>query len=315
MCTTRSGGARAPCSDARSSATPGDGARERTSIELIDEPAAPVTSHQTTGIERGAAVRFVRMVARRVRCHAPSGRELPVVVLGDYVVAPESSYQEPGLGWLELERYPRLSIEASRQLERAMEGLRMGCWPYCAPVTRWNEAARMYPGLAIAPDSDAVHYELGTGPTPVPKRRDAMDLPSECANAAFGFSLADRVRAGSQAVVELFVGVRQLIGLLLVALAVAACAYYILGTATWLWKLQDGMADSDAQTGIALIAAAAVFSATTRLLRQRVVASEHGLRRPNAAHRERTRVLQLCLDLYRAAIAMEVLALLGFLIW
>ena len=255
------------------------------------------------------------MVARRVLCHAPSGRELPLVVLGDYVIAPESSCQEPGLAWLELERHPRLSIEASRQLERAMEGLPIGCWPYCAPVTRWNEAAQMYPGLAIAPDSDAVHYELGTGPTPVPKPRDAMDLPSECANAAFGFSLAHRVRAGSQAVVELLVGVRQLIGLLLVGLAVAACAYYVLGTAAWLWNLQDGMADSDAPNGIALIVAAVVFSATTRLFRQRVDASAHGSRRPIAGHRERTRVLQLCLDLYGAAIAMEALTLLGFLIW
>jgi hypothetical protein len=173
----------------------------------------------------------------------------------------------------------------------------------------------MYPCLAIAPDGDAARYELGPGATPVPKRPDAMDLASDCANASFGFSLADRLRAGSYGVVELLVGVWQLIGLLLVGLTVAACAYYVLGTAAWLWNLQDGMAGSDAQNGIALILAAVVFSAPTRLFRQRVGASERCSRRPIAGHRERTRVLQWCLDIYRVAIALEVVTLLGFLIW
>src|SRR3954454_6340216 len=107
-CTMTSGAGRGRRKGVHYSVTPGDGAPAKTSTDPDDddrcsninrgEPAA-------IGVER---YRPLYMVARRLRCSAPSGREFPIVVIGDFVIAPETVCSEPGLGWLELERFPRL---------------------------------------------------------------------------------------------------------------------------------------------------------------------------------------------------------------
>ena len=80
----------------------------------------------------------------------------------------------------------------------------------------------------------------------------------------------DRLRSGSHGVVELFVGIRRVLALVASGLALAACVYYVLGTADWLWSLRDGIAGDEIQSGLVLILAALVFSGITRILARRL---------------------------------------------
>ena len=73
-------------------------------------------------------------------------------------------------------------------------------------------------------------------------------------------TIAERLLWGSRGVVELFLGIRQLLGLAGIGLALAACVYYVLGTAGWLWSLRDGITGGESQNGLVLILAALLFS-------------------------------------------------------
>ena len=107
------------------------------------------------GSRRGPALPCRHVWLRAASAAAlPPASSSPSFSLSDVVIAPETVHKEPGLGWLALERLPRLSMEASLHLERVIDGLRIGCWPFCAPLARWNEAAEIYPCLAIAVDDE-----------------------------------------------------------------------------------------------------------------------------------------------------------------
>ena len=259
------------------------------------------------------------MVARRLSCRAPSGREFPVVLLGDVVIAPETVCKEPGLGWLELERLPRLSMEISQRLERVIDGLRIGCWPFCAPLERWSEAAKVYPCLAVAIDDEAEASVVGTSELPsrvpgTPKYDIAMDLPGERPEAGFRVMTGGRLRSGSRGVVELFLGIRQLRGLVASVLALAACVYYALATIDWLWSLRDGLTGDEVQAGVVLILAALVVSEITRMLANRLAAPTMA-RSCIVDSDDRQTVVSQLPSVYRTGITLQLLALLGFVIW
>jgi hypothetical protein len=267
------------------------------------------------GVER---YRPARMVARRLSCRAPSGLEFPIVLLGDVVIAPESVCKEPGLGWLELERLPRLSMEISQRLEGVIEGLRIGCWPFCASLERWNKAAEVYPCLAVAVDDDAAatvvtSCELQPSDLRTSKRGGAM-LQSERPRAEFGLTTGDRFRAGSLGVVELFVGVRRVLWLMARGLALAACVYYVLGTADWIWGLRDGMTGAEIQSGLVLILAALVFSGITRMFGDRRSSPTMASSLSAGSDGHQTVVSELP-RVYRVGIALQFVAFLGFVIW
>jgi hypothetical protein len=258
------------------------------------------------------------MLARRLSCRAPSGREFSIVLLGDVVIAPETVCSEPGLGWLELERLPRLSMDLSQRLERVIDGLRIGYWPFCAPLERWNEAAQIYPCLRVAIDDEAARSVVASCELPsidvgMPKQDAAMDLRDERPHAWFDVMTGDRLRSGSRGVVELFVGIRQVLRLVASGLALAACVYYALGTADWLWNLRDGITGDEIQNGLMLILAALVFSGITRTLGSRPNPTMPLT--PNVGSDDRQTVLSQLSGVYRAGVTLQLLAFLGFVIW
>src|SRR4051794_36613862 len=109
-CTTTSGAEHGPGRDAQYSATRGEGAPATTSTGYDADTSPFVIEWRepaAVGVER---YRPRRMVARHLSCRAPSGGEFPIILLGDVVIAPEMACKEPGLGWLELEAVPRLSM-------------------------------------------------------------------------------------------------------------------------------------------------------------------------------------------------------------
>jgi hypothetical protein len=274
----------------------------------MGEPAA-------IGVER---YRPPHMVARRLSCRAPSGRELPIVLLGDVVVAPEMACREPGLGWLELEGVPRLSMDLAQRLEHAMDGLRIGSWPFSAPLERWNEAAEVYPCLAVATGEEAAtsvvaSCECVSSVLRMPNQDVAMDLRSEHSQPGLGLMTGDRLRSGSRGVAELFVGIRRVLGLVASGLALAACVYYVLGTAEWLWSLRDGFAGDEIQSGLVLILAALVFPGITRLLARRVGPTM--TLSPTVGPDDHQTVVSQLPGVYRAGVTLQLLAFLGFVIW
>jgi len=249
------------------------------------------------------------MVARRASCSTAFGEELHLAVLGSSVVAPEAARNEPGLAWLETEGHPRLSTAESRRLEDAVDGLRIGCWPYRAPIGRWNEAVELHPWLALAvkDNSGNPSREVDTQELPAPRHvvRGLFD------DARPGHRLpgVDLLRAGLAGVRELFFGVRHAVRLLVVAVLLAACAYYAVGTASWLWQLRDGMGTNELQGGIALMLAAIACSAVAGISG---VASE---RRRARSRRVGDTAALTCIRLWRVGIMLQLSALAGFLIW
>src|SRR3954469_11157711 len=109
-------------------------------------PPSHVTGREADGAPR---YRPEGMVLHACVCRAPSGRDLPVLVVDEYVIAPESSRTEVGLGWLELEGHARLTSEAASQLQRGIDGFDLGSWPFCVPITRWDNAAQLQPFLRL----------------------------------------------------------------------------------------------------------------------------------------------------------------------
>jgi hypothetical protein len=258
----------------------------------------------------GRRYRPRRMVARRASCSTAFGGELQLVVMGSSVVAPEAARREPGLAWLETEGHLRLSIEESRRLEDAVDGLRIGCWPYRAPVGRWNEAAELHPWLALAvrDDPSSPSHEVDVHELPAPSGQ-AVRRRYDHARPGRRLPSVDLLRAGLGGIGELVLGVRHEIRLLVLGLLLAACAYYAVATAAWLWQLRDGMSMTELQGGLALVVAAIVCSAVAGILG---VASQR--RTPRLARLGDTAALT-CIRLWRAGIMLQLSALLGFLIW
>ena len=129
-------------------------------------------------------------------------------------------------------------------------------------------------------------------------------------------SAGDRLREGSHAVSRLFGGVRRLVVVGALAVAVLACANYLAGTAVWLWNLRQGMTSARIEQGVVLIFAALLFSALTGLFRERF-ATPHGIRALpyRGDGRERQPVLYTVLDGYRLGIALQLLAFGAFVIF
>jgi hypothetical protein len=258
------------------------------------------------------------MVARRLSCRAPSGREFPIVLLGEVVIAPEMACKEPGLGWLELEGVPRLTMDVAQRLEGVVDGLRIGSWPFSAPLERWNRAAEVYPCLAIATDEEAAtsvveSCEFVSSDLRMPNQDVAMDRGSLRSQPGLGLMTGDRLRSGSHGVAELFIGIRRVLGLAASGLALAACVYYVLGTAGWLWSLGDGIAGDEIQSGLVLILAALVFSGITRVLARRL--SPTMTLSPTVGPDDRQTVVSQLPGVYRAGVTLQLLAFLGFVIW
>jgi hypothetical protein len=258
----------------------------------------------------GRRYRPRRMVARRASCITGFGDELQLVVLGASVIAPEAARMEPGLAWLETEGHPRLSIEESRRLEGAVDGVRIGCWPYRAPVGRWNEAVELHPWLTLAvrDDPGSPSYEVDAHELPALARHVVRRLYDDAPRER-RLPTVDLLRAGSGGVGELFFGVRHAFRLLVVGLLLAACAYYAVGTAAWLWQLGGGMTVTELQGGVALMLAAVVCSAVAGITG---VASQR--RRARSTRVGETASLT-CIRLWRVGIMLQLSALLGFLIW
>src|SRR4051794_15790920 len=171
-----SGAEHGPGRGVQYSATSGEGAPARTSTGCdADESRSVIEWGEPAaiGVER---YRPPRMVARRLSCRAPSGREFPIVLLGEVVIAPAIACREPGLGWLELEGIPRLTMDAAQHLEGVVDGLRIGSWPFSAPLERWNRAAEVYPCLAIATDEDVESREFVSSDLRMPNQDVAMNL-------------------------------------------------------------------------------------------------------------------------------------------
>jgi hypothetical protein len=257
----------------------------------------------------GRRYRPRQMVARRASCSTAFGEELHVAVLGTSVIAPEAARNEAGLAWLETEGHPRLSVEESRRLEDAVEGLRIGCWPYRAPVGRWNEAVELHPWLALAVKDDSGNPSCEVDTHELPAPRHVVRRLFDDARPGHRLPSVDLLRAGLAGVGELFFGVRHAVRLLVVAVLLAACAYYAAATATWLWQLRDGMSMNELQGGIALTLAAIACSAVAGISG---VASE---RRRARSRRVGGTAALTCLRLWRVGIMLQLSALAGFLIW
>jgi hypothetical protein len=166
----------------------------------------------------------------------------------------------------------------------------------------------LHPWLALAvnDDSRAPFYERDTQELRAPRHvvrglfdgaRPGRPLPS-----------VDLLRAGLASVGDLFFGVRHAVRLLVVAVLLAACVYYAVGTATWLWQLRDGMGTNELQGGIALMLAAIVCSAVAGISG---VASE---RRRARSRRVGDTAALTCVWLWRVGIMLQLSALVGFLI-
>src|SRR3954447_10387869 len=129
-CTTTSGAEHGPGRGGPYSATRGEGVPATTSTGYDADGSPFVIRWRRVGSHRGRALPSSHMVARRLSCRAPSGREFPIVLLGDVVIAPEMACMEPGLGWLELEGVPRLSMSVAQRVARVIDGLQIGSRPF-----------------------------------------------------------------------------------------------------------------------------------------------------------------------------------------
>ena len=256
------------------------------------------------------------MSALRVACRTPWGTHCDLVVLRGHVIVPRELAHARALWWVRDEKHPGLAVGPLSVLER-QTGAEIGVAPYCVPVERWNEAARAEPWLPIVPvgceleqSSDiTASLELESLPLPSPAS-GRLDRELDHRRSA-----GNRLREGSYAVSRLLVGVRRVLVVGALAVAVLACANYLAATAVWLWSLQQGMTGASIEQGVMLIFAALLLSALTGLFRERVGTS-HGIRvRPYRGDgRERQPVLYTVLDGYRLGVALQLLAFGAFVI-
>jgi hypothetical protein len=273
------------------------------------DPALPI---QANGVQRYVP----SMSALRVACRTPWGTQCDLVVLRGHVIVPRELAHARALWWVRDEKHPGLAVAPLSVLER-QTGAEIGVSPYCVPVERWNEATKAEPWLPIV--STGCELEQSSEVT-ASQELESLALP----NPARGWldceldhrrSAGDRLREGSHAVSRLLVGVRRVLVVGALAVAVLACANYLAATAVWLWNLQQGMTGASIEQGVMLIFAALLLSALTGLFRERVGTS-HGVRALpyRGDGRERQPVLYTVLDGYRLGIALQLLAFGAFVI-
>jgi hypothetical protein len=259
--------------------------------------------------------------AIHLACRSPGGDHFDVVALRGFVVAPDAMRRQPGLWWLESESHPHLVMEDSKVLEDAIGSGRLGCWPYCVPADRWNEAAAQHRWLPRSPVSDRepadpqqrVVTDSRLGAVGLPWRRtDRLAGKTERTSTR---SVAVRLHHGSMAVAYLFGQVTRVPVALLTIVSLAACTYYLAAVASWLWGLGDGIGGPEIQDGVVLILAGLIASWITGLFEPKLV-SHDGVRfrLPAVVGRERQPLLHLALDAYRAGVVLQLLAFAGFVL-
>jgi hypothetical protein len=243
----------------------------------------------------------------RLECRSPTGNLFDALAVRGFVVVPETLKAEPGMWWLEREGHPRLDAEASYGLDRAA-GIRVAPWPFRVPAARWNEAAALHPWLPAAPIVAADACGLGSRLMP-DRRADSQEMLSRST------SLGDRACEGAAAVAGLFAYATRAARFSLTACALAACAYYVVAIAAWLWSLRDGMTASATQAGVMLAGFALVATWITGRFEQQLVSAGGVLvRLPRAEARGRQPLLHLALDAYRMGVVLQLLAFAGFVL-
>jgi hypothetical protein len=210
--------------------------------------------------------------------------------------------------WLERDGYPRLGAEASHAIDRLTADSRVGPWPYRVPVARWNEAAAWQPWLTAAPILAADIHDPGSRLV-ADRRVESQKMLSRSP------SPGKRLCQGAAAVAGLFAHAARAARFSLTACALAACAYYVVAVAAWLWSLRDGMSAGEAQAGVVLTAFA-LFATwiTGRFEEQLVSAGGVLVRLPRVEARRRQPLLHLVLDAYRTGVVLQLLAFAGFVL-
>ena len=210
-------------------------------------------------------------------------------------------------------------MEASLHLERVIDGLRIGCWPFCAPLARWNEAAEIYPCLAIAVDDEAASV--------VATSREVPSSDSACRDKLTRWTRGATGRAGS----SVTMGDRLRFGITCSrrALPRHPASYWDLQRVDWrsppasttssalpagFGASVTASAAAKFKSGLVLILAALVFSRITQALRDRR-ATRRRTSWTGVGCRDRQTVVSLMPDVYRAGVTLQSLALLGFVIW
>jgi hypothetical protein len=228
---------------------------------------------------------------------------------------------EPGLWWLESEEYPHLGMEAATALQEAIASRRLGCWPYCLPEDRWNEAAKRTYWLPQTPvcaefPLDARHRVItdrGLEALELPTGRTDRQGPDTERGASR--TIRERLGDGSAAVGYLLEPIRRVPRIVLSIVSLITCACYLAAIASWFWTLHVGPESADVENGVVLLLAVLFLSWITSLFEERVL-SDAGvlLRLPRGEGRERQPVLHLSLDAYRAGMVLQSLAFAGLLL-
>jgi hypothetical protein len=153
--------------------------------------------------------------------------------------------------------------------------------------------------------------------TPVDGCLDALDVDISMHPAARRQSPSPRERLldGAGGIGRLFAPVTRTARMWLTACALAACAYYFVAVALWLWALQDGMTALETQAGVVLVVAALVAAWIVGRCEERFPSAGGTLvRLPRSVARERQPLLHLVLDAYRVGVVLQLLAFGGFVL-
>jgi len=126
--------------------------------------------------------------------------------------------------------------------------------------------------------------------------------------------VAERLHQGSLAVRYLFGQLARVPVALLMAVSLAACAYYLSGVSFWLWGLRDGAHGAEIQGGVVLALAGLVVSWITSRFAQKLVSSNGVLlRHRGPGSREGEPLLSLAVGACSAGVMLQLLAFAGLL--
>jgi hypothetical protein len=262
---------------------------------------------------------FMRAV--HLTYQSPKGEHSDLVAIGEFVVVPEDLRRQPGLWWLEKENHPHLLMEDAKTLEDAVGAIRLGCWPFCVPAARWNKAAAEHPRLPRSPTLDP-EPDDPQSPTTEGSRTPRLGQPSRSTPRMEAAAertplrcVVIRLNDGRTAVRSLFAPLAWFPRVLLSSASLIGCAYYGAAVASWLWALRGGIDSIDVQGGVALVFAGLFASWITRSLAPRLGSSRsrrHSIR--GIAGRGNQPILQLASNVYRAGVALQLLAFTGFIV-